>query len=131
MFHHRQKEKLPSTSTFKSKVCLMLHPFQLCCSLNGGFSCQLSGGKAWWIPTPITASNTTHVELYAGVCGADQNILGLRYAWRLTPCQLKQCAIYSKQNALPAPPFVAYPPGLSSGETSSFALNWRKPVRIQ
>ena len=104
--------------------------FQLCCSLDGGQSCQLSEGRAWWVPTPIMTSNATHVELYAGVCGTGQGILGLRYAWRLTPCPLKKCAVYSKENSLPAPPFVAYPSGLASGQDVTFDLDWSKPVHV-
>ena len=104
--------------------------FQLCCSLDGGQSCQLSEGRAWWVPTPIMTSNATHVELYAGVCGTRQGILGLRYAWRLTPCPLKKCAVYSKENSLPAPPFVAYPSGLASGQDVTFDLDWSKPVHV-
>ncbi len=34
------------------------------------------------------------------------NLTAIRYLWRVSPCPLKKCYIYSTENYLPAPPFV-------------------------
>ena len=36
------------------------------------------------------------------------NLTSIRYLWRVSPCPLKKCYIYSKENALPTPPFVLH-----------------------
>ncbi|XP_012942502.1 sialate O-acetylesterase [Aplysia californica] len=73
------------------------------------FFCEPStkdGSAGHWVPTVITASNATSVVLYPAVCGSGEVAVGLRYAWRETPCNFKQCPIYSSLNELPAAPFV-------------------------
>ncbi|CAG5130233.1 unnamed protein product, partial [Candidula unifasciata] len=60
-----------------------------------------------WIPTSIIAHNTTAVTLFSNVCNPGQQLRGLRYAWRESPCAFKKCAVYETINDLPAPPFVA------------------------
>ncbi|XP_076467391.1 sialate O-acetylesterase-like [Babylonia areolata] len=110
--------------------------FELCCAVGDSRSCQPEEGKAEWVPTPITDANATHLQLYPGVCGGpDQLILGLRYAWRLSPCPFKRCAVYSKENALPGPPFVMYNRGLRSGGNvtqgdETLYMDWTKPVYL-
>lgn len=54
---------------------------------------------------PITKSDVRSVTLSYKRCG-QAYVVGLRYAWRESPCPYKQCAVYSKENDLPAPPFV-------------------------
>ncbi|KAL8599184.1 hypothetical protein ACOMHN_007900 [Nucella lapillus] len=106
--------------------------FELCCSLNGSRTCRPEAGKAWWVPTPITAANATHLQLYANICGRGQSVLGLRYAWRLSPCPFKGCAVYSAENALPGPPFVVYPDDLGLQgrgmlRDGAADIDWTKP----
>ena len=56
--------------------------------------------------TPIIETETHRVAMsYKGNC-SDQFIVGVRYAWRESPCEFKQCALYSMENDLPAPPFI-------------------------
>ena len=45
------------------------------------------------------------VNVY-GTCPPGYAAKGLRYAWATTPCQFKQCAVYSQENGLPGPPFL-------------------------
>lgn len=42
----------------------------------------------------------------SGECPSGYQATGLRYAWNVTPCEFKNCAVYSKENELPSPPFV-------------------------
>jgi len=35
----------------------------------------------------------------------DEYTMGVRYAWRESPCQFKKCAVYTKENNLPMAPF--------------------------
>ena len=41
-----------------------------------------------------------------GECPHEYYAKGLRYAWFVTPCEFKECAVYSKENGLPGPPFI-------------------------
>ena len=49
-------------------------------------------------------------ESYAAECSM-HNLVGLRYAWRETPCPFKRCAIYGADNGLPMPSFQYYDNG--------------------
>lgn len=42
---------------------------------------------------------------YASECSIN-NLVGIRYSWRETPCPFKKCAIYGANNGLPMPPFT-------------------------
>ena len=94
---------------------LIIH-LQVCCSPDNQTYCDLPRTK--WIPTPIVANTSTSVTVSYQPC-AGQWIVGLRYAWRESPCAFKQCAVYSKENALPMAPFLAN--GLfNSGKVTQF-----------
>ena len=62
-----------------------------------------------------TASTITEAEIVTtaftmlglnGECPVDYQAIGLRYAWNAAPCEFKKCAVYSKENDLPSPPFI-------------------------
>lgn len=62
-----------------------------------------------------TASTITEAEIVTtafnmlglnGECPVDYQAIGLRYAWNAAPCEFKKCAVYSKENYLPSPPFI-------------------------
>ena len=36
----------------------------------------------------------------------DGDVMGLRYVWGESPCDLESCFVYSVENDLPAPPYV-------------------------
>lgn len=46
-------------------------------------------------------------QSYVSECSIE-NVVGIRYAWRESPCQFKKCAIYGAKNGLPMPPFTYY-----------------------
>ncbi len=52
----------------------------------------------------------------------------LRYSWRTSPCNYKQCAVYSVDSDLPAPPIVLYKKQLNmadgSGNVFSITMWW-------
>ncbi|XP_005106538.1 sialate O-acetylesterase isoform X1 [Aplysia californica] len=71
------------------------------------FFCERKDGSyGKWVVTSSVASNSTSITLKSDVCGNDEKIMGVRYAWRTSPCTFKKCAVYSTVNSLPAPPFV-------------------------
>lgn len=101
--------------------------FELCCSWNGREEC--SSGNSWWLPSSVLKWASNFVYLDGLVCGEGQYIVGIRYAWRESPCIFKQCAVYSEENELPAPPFIFLNPA-GSGNVFSHVLDWSKPQII-
>ena len=81
---------------------LLCH-LQVCCSHDTVTTCPIDGN---WTAAPVTHVGATSVQLSWRTCGAATYVMGLRYLWRLTPCNYKKCAIYSVENELPAPPFI-------------------------
>ena len=81
----------------------LLCQLQVCCSHDTVTTCPIDGN---WTAAPVTDIGATSVQLSWRTCGADTYVMGLRYLWRLTPCNYKKCAIYSVENELPAPPFI-------------------------
>ncbi|XP_060559464.1 sialate O-acetylesterase-like [Ruditapes philippinarum] len=82
-----------------------LDGFEICCAFVKPAVCET--GKAWWLPTATwqgyDRKNVT--QSYASECSIE-NVVGIRYAWRRTPCPFKKCAIYGANNSLPMPPFT-------------------------
>ncbi|XP_076444485.1 sialate O-acetylesterase-like [Babylonia areolata] len=78
------------------------HGFDVCCSSHHT-SCDSSSK---WVEAPITGHTKSHVTVDVSGCGADGQVVGVRYAWRQTPCPLLQCAVYDSSSGLPAPPFL-------------------------
>ncbi|PVD28182.1 hypothetical protein C0Q70_10768 [Pomacea canaliculata] len=77
--------------------------FEVCCGGASAHSCTDQGTK--WVDAPITSHQGSLVTISASGCNADK-VLGLRYAWRITPCHFKQCAVYAADTSLPAPPYL-------------------------
>ncbi|PVD28167.1 hypothetical protein C0Q70_10752 [Pomacea canaliculata] len=77
--------------------------FDICCGGANAHSCAEHG--TYWVDAPITSHQGSHVTIAASGCNANK-VLGLRYAWRESPCNLKQCAIYAADSSLPAPPYL-------------------------
>ncbi|XP_053385151.1 uncharacterized protein LOC128550329 [Mercenaria mercenaria] len=84
-----------------------LDGFEICCAFVKPAVCET--GKAWWLPTTTwqgyDRNNVT--QSYASECSIE-NVVGIRYAWRQSPCPFKKCAIYGAKNGLPMPPFTYY-----------------------
>jgi sialate O-acetylesterase len=75
--------------------------FEICCAVDGNTFC----GTGQWTATTIVRSTDNAVTLDV-TCSAGDEVTGVRYAWRESPCPLELCAVYSTENSLPAPPFV-------------------------
>ncbi|XP_067675186.1 sialate O-acetylesterase-like isoform X2 [Haliotis asinina] len=73
--------------------------FDVCCS-----TATTCGGHDTWVAAPIQSHQDNEVVLSTTAC--THNVVGLRYAWRESPCDYKKCAIYGKDTSLPAPPFI-------------------------
>ena len=82
----------------------MLLLSQLCCSADDVTSCP-GDGADWVSSTVLTAVNGTSDLTLDISCDPTQFVMGLRYIWRESPCPLEACAVYSVDNALPAPPY--------------------------
>lgn len=95
--------------------------FEICCAYQDPPRCE--PGRSWWLPTAtMKAYQQDNVTLSYAIECTMQNVVGVRYAWRESPCQFKACAIYGADNGLPMPPFIY------SGEAFSGKLYGRKYV---
>ena len=56
--------------------------------------------------TPLIAHDSTSVTMTYKYGCSNQWEMGLRYAWRESPCAFKKCAVYTIKNELPMPPFI-------------------------
>ncbi|XP_025099745.1 sialate O-acetylesterase-like [Pomacea canaliculata] len=79
--------------------------FQICCASSSD-PCDSHGPR--WMEVPITKHGNSDVTL--SIAGCSQRVMGLRYAWRDSPCELKKCAIYAADSGLPAPPYMTKTP---------------------
>lgn len=79
--------------------------FDVCCARHGHVCADNDHG---WKETQIVSNDTTHIYLDGSVCNQNglTSIVGVRYAWRESPCPFKKCAIYGLDNGLPGPPFI-------------------------
>ncbi|XP_048240376.1 sialate O-acetylesterase-like [Haliotis rufescens] len=78
------------------------HGYEVCC--YGHKSCQ---SYDHWEEAPIVSHHTASVTLSTSGCG-NSHPAGVRYLWYETPCPLRSCAVYGRDNDLPAPPFKKY-----------------------
>ncbi|XP_046342771.2 sialate O-acetylesterase-like [Haliotis rufescens] len=78
------------------------HGFEVCCSSQSTTKCTDTDE---WVAAPITDQDTHSVSVSVAGC-VSKSPVGLRYEWRKSPCDLKQCAIYGKDTDLPAPPYI-------------------------
>ncbi|RUS78410.1 hypothetical protein EGW08_013824 [Elysia chlorotica] len=95
-----------------------------------GFELLCAGSKASdevWLPTRLISNYTNTVSLYLSVCLQNQKVMGVRYAWRESPCSFKKCAIYETVNGLPGPPFVAL---LNKDENGKEVFNFDGPTYL-
>ncbi|ESO83283.1 hypothetical protein LOTGIDRAFT_133687, partial [Lottia gigantea] len=75
--------------------------FKICCSTSKT-DC---GSNDQWVAAPITHHQGASVTLNTSGCHG-KHMVGLRYAWRESPCLFKKCAIYGRDNDLPGPSFI-------------------------
>lgn len=74
--------------------------FEVCCR---GIRCL---NDTLWVPAPISTKNGLTITLTVDDSCVCQELYGLRYLWRETPCIFKQAAIYSGTDSnLPSPPY--------------------------
>lgn len=84
--------------------------FEVCCSKSRDKFCTSSFIKTifapdtQWEPAPITRHSSSSVTMDTSTC--KDHVVGLRYAWRETPCKLKKCAVYDTFTSLPMPPYI-------------------------
>lgn len=109
-------------------ICFTFLLFQFCCTLHGTGSCTPENSV--WQPSHVLASNISSISLDGTVCGSGQMIVGIRYAWRESPCNFKQCAVYSLGNSLPGPPFLSLKPKNNTGAEFTYKINWTQPQII-
>ncbi|XP_052800115.1 sialate O-acetylesterase-like isoform X2 [Mya arenaria] len=82
--------------------------FELCCGNTVNHWCTTT---AEWNTVPITAHDQTTVSMDTQVCSGQTHVVAwVRYAWRESPCAFMQCAVYGKDNGLPAPAFLRQGP---------------------
>jgi sialate O-acetylesterase len=60
-----------------------------------------------WIPATISSKSDLTITVTVPSSCVGQQLFGIRYLWRETPCLFKQAAIYSGTDAnLPSPPYL-------------------------
>ncbi len=73
---------------------------QVCCQ---GHRC--ANGN-YWTPANISSKDVLSVTITVPNLCAGQQLNGVRYLWKETPCPFKQAPIYSSTDAnLPSPPY--------------------------
>ncbi|KAK7476219.1 hypothetical protein BaRGS_00032573 [Batillaria attramentaria] len=75
----------------------------MCCGDTAGGTCDDTPDN--WVAAPITGSDASHVTASYDGCGTGRS-LGLRYEWRTSPCEFKNCTLYDWISDLPAPPYI-------------------------
>jgi sialate O-acetylesterase len=86
---------------------------------TSGFELQCSGNQ--WVAAPLVSSDNTSVSIEYNVCPSGEIVIGIRYAWRESPCDFKKCAVYESVNGLPGPPFLIT--GATGDGSSYFKFN--------
>ncbi|XP_053397524.1 sialate O-acetylesterase-like isoform X2 [Mercenaria mercenaria] len=78
--------------------------FEVCCSHLSNETC-----KFWqYSYTNITHHDQTSVTIDTSVChGYKSLVTSVKYAWEMSPCEFKMCAIYGRDNDLPVSGFKA------------------------
>ncbi|PVD29018.1 hypothetical protein C0Q70_11615 [Pomacea canaliculata] len=79
--------------------------FEVCCSSAAATKC--TEGHDHWFAAPITHHDASHVTVSTSGCGT-YKATGLRYEWRTSPCNYKNCAVYGAESGLPAPPYLTH-----------------------
>ena len=74
--------------------------FEVCCRGNECLN------EILWIPATVADKSGLTISITVNGSCAGQQLYGLRYLWRETPCPFKQAAIYSATDSnLPSPPY--------------------------
>ncbi|XP_069101911.1 sialate O-acetylesterase-like [Argopecten irradians] len=81
------------------RVNINVSNFEVCCYYR---ECNMNFGH--WLPAKITSHDISSVTLDTNSCG-HVPVSAVRYAWRESPCDFKQCAVYGRDTDLPAPVF--------------------------
>lgn len=75
--------------------------FEICCR---GSKCT---NDSLWVPITISSRIGLTITLSIPSSCIGQQLYGIRYLWRETPCPFKQAAIYSSTDPnLPSPPYL-------------------------
>jgi sialate O-acetylesterase len=75
--------------------------FEVCCQ---GSNCS---NDYRWVSSPVLSKSDLTIILKVNSTCVGQQLYGLRYLWRDTPCPFKQAAIYSGTDPnLPSPPYI-------------------------
>jgi sialate O-acetylesterase len=89
--------------------------FEICCAADDSTVCETGE----WTGTSIVSYTLDTVTLDVTCSAEEEEVTGVRYAWRESPCPLELCAVYSVENSLPAPPFVLNEHVPNGGKTSA------------
>jgi sialate O-acetylesterase len=74
---------------------------QVCCQ---GSNCT---NDYIWASSPVSSKNGLTITITINSTCAGEQLYGVRYLWRETPCPFKQAAIYSSTDPnLPSPPYL-------------------------
>ncbi|CAF3256528.1 unnamed protein product [Rotaria socialis] len=77
--------------------------FEVCCQSSKCINDTL------WVPATISSKINLTITLTISSSCVGQQLFGLRYLWRETPCPFKQAALYSYDDPnLPSPPYIKY-----------------------
>jgi len=93
---------------------------QVCCKKTG---CVTDGAD--WLDAPIitAVSLKSAVRLNISDCNDTFQLTGLRYGWRETPFQYLCAAVYSRENNLPAPPFITFHMALKTRHVQQYFVH--------
>ncbi len=82
---------------------IFIFVFQVCCQ---GAQCS---NDALWVPSTVSSKNGLTITLTVPNSCVGQQLAGLRYLWRETPCPFKQAALYNGADPnLPSPPYIKF-----------------------
>jgi len=80
---------------------------QVCCAASFGHVC----GANDWHASPVSSHDVSSVTLDTSACTGQAHVVAaVRYAWSESPCDFMKCAVYSRDNDLPGPPFIEHAP---------------------
>ncbi|KAK7107962.1 hypothetical protein V1264_015781 [Littorina saxatilis] len=79
--------------------------FEVCCSVSNMTHCDDRHDA--WVAALLTKHQTSLVTLGTSRCGT-RHVVGVRYEWRTSPCDFKQCSLYDSASGLPAPPYISH-----------------------
>ena len=75
--------------------------FEVCCQ---GSRCT---DDSLWVPATVSSKIALTIIVTVSSSCVGQQLYGLRYLWRETPCPFKQAALYSYTDPnLPSPPYI-------------------------